>query len=184
MEGPRHLEVTTCDTDLWQEGASGIIELKEEDPRYAGILLRYFYALDYQIDTGGIPASVAHARVYAIADKYGVGLLKDLARARFALAVRNTVATDIADLIAATEVVYATTPSSDRGLRNSIKPKLMEFKQQLRDNNEFMALFVSGLGGGNFAVEMLDAWAGLNPKRRDYLWDHSPATTVRYVLPA
>ena len=169
MEGPPHLEVASSDTDSWQEGASCIIELKEEDPWDAGILLWYFYAHDYQIDIGGIPASVAHARVYAIADKYGVELLKDLAKARFALAVRNTVATDIPSLVAATEVVYATTPSSDRGLRNCIKSKLIELRQQLRDSNEFMALFVSGLGGGDFAVEMLDAWAGLNPKRRDYL---------------
>ena len=107
--------------------------------------------------------------MYAIADKYGVGLLKDLAKARFALAVRNIVATDIPSLVAATEMVYASTLSSDRGLRNCIKPKLIEFKQQLRDSNEFMALFVSGLSGGDFAVEVLDAWAGLNPTRRNYL---------------
>ena len=114
-----------------------------------------------------MPASVAHARVYAIADKYGVGLLKDLAKARFELAMRDTA--DIPSLVAATEVVYASTPSSDRGLRNCVKPKLICFKQQLRDNNDFMAMFVSGLSGGDFAVEVLDAWAGLNPKRRDYL---------------
>lgn len=131
--------------------------------------MRYFYALDYQIDIDGIPASVAHARVYAIADKYAVGLLKDLAKARFSLAVRNIGAADIASLVAATEVVYDSTPSSDRGLRNCIKPKLIEFKQQLRDSDEFMALFGSGLSGGDFAVEMLDAWANLNPKRRNYL---------------
>ena len=131
--------------------------------------MRYFYALDYQIDTGGIPASVAHARVYAIADKYGVEPLKDLAKARFALAVSNTVATGIPSLVAATEVVYASTLSPDRGLRDCLKPKLVEFKQQLRDSDEFMALFGSRLSGGHFAVEVLDAWAGLNPKRRDYL---------------
>ena len=170
MESPQHLEVACSEPDSWQEGASCIIELKEEDAWEAGILLRYFYAHDYQIDIGGIPASVAHARVYAIADKYGVGLLKDLAKARFALAVRNTVATDIPGLIAATEVVYASTPSSDRGLRDCVKPKLIEFKRQLRDSNEFMALFVSGLGGSrDFTVEILDTWAGLSPTRRDFL---------------
>ena len=131
--------------------------------------MRYFYALDYQIDTGGIPASVAHARVYAIADKYGVELLKDLAKARFALAVGNTGATDIPSLVAATEVVYASTSSPDRGLRDCIMPKLVQFKQQLRDSDDFMALFASDLSDGDFAVEVLDAWAGLNPKRRNYL---------------
>ena len=133
--------------------------------------MRYFYALDYQIDAGDIPASEAHARVYAIAYKYGVMLLKDLARARFALAMNDTVATDIASLVAATEVVYASTPSWDRGLRDCIKPKLIEFKQQLRDCDDFMALFGSGLSGGDFPLELLDAWAGLNPKMRNHLQD-------------
>ncbi len=55
-----------------QEGTSAVIELKEEDPQYAGILLRYFYAHDYQIDNNGKPSLAAHARVYAIADRYGV----------------------------------------------------------------------------------------------------------------
>ena len=142
-----------------------MIELKEEDPQYASILLRYFYAHDYQIDDHGKPPLVAHARVYAIADRYGVGLLKDLAVAKFSLALTNTKTADIPSFISAIEVVYTSTLGLDRGLRDCIKPKLSEFKHQLRDDTEFMALFVSGLGDGEFSIEVLDAFAGLSPKR-------------------
>lgn len=153
-------------TDKWKEGCLGSIELKDEDPQYAGILLRFFYAHDYHIDDNGKSTLMAHACVYAIADKYGVGLLKDLAAAKFSLALENIRDADIPDLIAATEVVYTSTLGSDRGLRDCIKPKLIEFKQQLRDNDQFMALFMSDLGEGEFAVEVLDAWASLSQTMR------------------
>ena len=48
--------VRLSDDDSWQEGtdgASGIIELKEEDPGYADILLRYLYAHDTELTTTG-----------------------------------------------------------------------------------------------------------------------------------
>lgn len=166
MEGLQHLEVAYLDTDSWQEGASGIIELKEEDPQYAGILLRYFYAHDYQIDDNGKPPLVAHARVYAIADKYGVGLLKDLAQKKFTMAITKTRDTDIPSFIAAIKVIYTSTVGSDRGLRDCLLPKLEYYKQQLRDSDEFMALILSGLGDGELAVEVIDAWADLSRTRR------------------
>ncbi|KAF6218701.1 hypothetical protein HO133_006052 [Letharia lupina] len=150
----------------FEEGTSGIVDLKEEDPQYAGILLRYFYALDYQIDDNGKPPLVAHALVYAIADKYGVGQLKDLAKEKFAMAITTTRVTDIPSFIAAIEVVYTSTLGSDRGLRACLLPKLKEYKQQLRDSDEFMALILSGFGEGEFAVDVIDAWAGLCRMRR------------------
>ena len=110
---------------------------------------------------------MAHARVYAIADKYGVGLVKDLAAAKFLLALENIrTTTDVPILIAATEVVYTSTLSSDRSLRECIGPKLYEFRQQLRDSDDFMTLFTSGLRDGDFAGEMLDCLAHLRPTSR------------------
>lgn len=149
----------------FEEGCRGSIELKEDDPQYAGILLRYFYAHDYQIDDNGKPRLVADARVYAIADKYGVGLLKDLAKQNFATAITGTTAADIPSFIEAIRVIYTSTLGSDRGLRDCILPKLQELKQQLRDSNEFMDLMLSGLGDGEFEVEVIDAWCGLSQTR-------------------
>ena len=131
-----------------------------------GILLRYFYAHDYHIDDTGKPPLVAHARVYAIADKYRVGLLKDLAVCNFSLALVNIQAAAIPSFIAAIEVIYSTTLGSDRGLRDCIRTKLLEFRQVLRDSDDFMALILSGLGDGEFAVEVIDVWGGLRPTNR------------------
>ncbi len=105
-------------------------------------------------------------RVYAIADRYGVGLLKDLAKENFATAITETRSADIDSFIAAIEVVYTSTLGSDRGLRDCLLPKLREFKQQLRDSDEFMALIIEGFGEGEFAVEVIDAWANLSRTRR------------------
>lgn len=129
--------------------------------------MRYLYAHDYQIDDNGKPPLIAHARVYAIADKYGVESLKDLAKAQFVTAIEDTTSADISTSIAAVEVVYTSTLASDRGLRDCIIPELKEIKQQLRDSDDFIALIVSGLGDGEFGVEVIDAWADMQQTRRD-----------------
>ena len=131
-----------------------------------GILLRYFYAHDYHVDGNGKPPLVAHARVYAIADKYSVGLLKDLAVCNFELALENVNAAALPSFIAAVEVIYSTTLSSDRGLRDCIEPTLANYCQELRDSDEFMALIRSGLGDGDFAVEVMDIWSDMSPTVR------------------
>ena len=104
--------------------------------------------------------------MYAIADKYGVGLLKDLAVGKFLLALENKGATALPSFIAAIKVIYTTTLGSDRGLRDSIKPTLLSYRQQLRDSDDFMAMILSGLGDGEFAVDVIDVWCGLRPTVR------------------
>ena len=131
-----------------------------------GLLLRYFYAHDYQIDDNGKAPLVAHARMYAIADKYSVPLLKELAKERFATCLKNIESKgiqslDIPTLATAIEIIYTTTPDSDRGLRDAIIPIMIQFKTQLRASDEFMGLIMSNLGEGEFAVEVIDAFANL-----------------------
>lgn len=94
-----------------------------------------------------------------------MGLLKELAKQNFAMNIREIKAADVSSFIAAIEVVYTSTLGSDRGLRDCILPKLNKFKQQLRDSDEFMTLILSGLCDGEFAVEVIDAWAGLSRTR-------------------
>ncbi|KAL8896809.1 MAG: hypothetical protein Q9207_007526 [Kuettlingeria erythrocarpa] len=59
-----------------------------------------------------------NALVYALAEKYDVKTLKTLAKARFAS--RSVGKWDDESVCAVLEVVYATTPTSDRGLRDII----------------------------------------------------------------
>ena len=152
--------------DSNQEGITGTIELKDEDPQMVGLFLRYFYAHDYQIDDNGKAPLIAHARMYAIADKYSVPLLKDLAKERFATCLKNIESKgiqslDIPTFANAIEIIYTTTLESDRGLRDAIIPIMIEFKTQLRASDEFMGLILSNLREGEFAVEVIDAFANL-----------------------
>lgn len=95
-----------------------------------------------------------------------MGLLKDLAKQKFATAIAKTQAADIPNLIEAIKIIYTSTLGSDRGLRDCILPSLSAFKQQLRDSDDFMALILSGFCDGEFAVEVIDAWSGLRQTRR------------------
>ena len=152
--------------DSNQEGTTGTIELKDEDPQMVGLFLRYFYAQDYQIDDNGKEPLIAHARMYAIADKYSVPLLKDLAKERFATCLKNIESEGIQSLdipifATAIEIIYTTTLDSDRGLRDAIIPIMIQFKTQLRASDEFMGLILSNLQEGEFAVEVIDAFANL-----------------------
>ena len=67
----------------------GYIRLQADDPWLTSLLLRFFYAHDYQANinnrhTDDQRQSLSvHARMYAMAHKYYVPLLKDLAQEKF-----------------------------------------------------------------------------------------------------
>jgi hypothetical protein len=71
-----------------------------------------------------------HAQMYALADKYGIHDLKDLAREKFAVAAsigwhENMFAT-------AVQTVYSSTPDSDHGLRDVVVETIRKHKELLR----------------------------------------------------
>ncbi len=124
----------------------------------------YFYAHDYHIDNNGKPPLGAHARMYAIADKYGIPLLKDLALANFISMIEDiedSKIIDVSTFVAAVDIIFSSTLSSDRGLRDAIVPALVQFKSDLRDSEEFVGLIAAGLGEGDFALEVIDAWGNV-----------------------
>jgi hypothetical protein len=154
-----------------------MLELKDDDPQMAGLLLRYFYAHDYRVDDdNGKAPLIVHARMYAIADKYGVTLLKDIAREKFATFLQNIQSKgaaflDIPTFATAIDVIYTTTLPSDRGLRDAIIPMMITFKTQLRASDDFMALIRGTLADGDFAVDVIDAWAGMGNAAKTSCWD-------------
>lgn len=74
--------------------------------------------MEDDINTQETPPLVIHARVYALAEKYGIYGLKTLAREKFESLVSDK--WDESDFLEATEEVYTTTVDNDRGLRNII----------------------------------------------------------------
>ena len=61
---------------------------------------------------------VTHAKVYALAEKYGIMGLKALARRKFASQVKEHLASE--ELSLAMQEVYESTVDSDRGLRDIV----------------------------------------------------------------
>ncbi|KAL2045576.1 hypothetical protein N7G274_002004 [Stereocaulon virgatum] len=161
-----------CQKDRFKARISGMLELKDDDSQVAGLLLRYFYTHDYQVDDNGNAPHivhaplVVHAHMYAIADKYGVTLLKDIAKEKFTtflqdIRSKGAASLDIPAFATAIGVIYTTTLASDRGLRDAIVPVMVAFETQLRASDDFMALIRGTLADGDFAVDVIDAWADM-----------------------
>ena len=88
-----------------------------------------------------------HAQMYALADKYGIHDLKDLAREKFAEVASNE--WDGKDFPVAVHTVYASTPESDYGLRNVVVDTLSQHRELLeKPEVEALVKEVNGLAFG------------------------------------
>jgi len=99
------------------------------------------------------PELFSSVRMYAIAEKYGITALKDLARGRFAIWIKENWASD--NFPAMVEEVFASTPVEDMGLRYlavEIAAKNMA-KLNLNDSWQ-MVISQNGQLGGMLLNEM------------------------------
>ena len=109
-----------------------------------------------------------HVQVYALADQYDIGELKDNVAKEFAKVLASkTKEFDMSDVLEATELLYSTTPQSDRGLRDNLIRFINKHIDDLRQRPDFEDQIRSA-GNGDFAVDMVSALAELkkdgNPK--------------------
>lgn len=96
-------------------------------------------------------------------------LLKELAREKFAAVledVKDVAGLDIPAFAAAIDIIYTSTLASDRGLRDAIVPTLRQFKRELRNSDDFTGLIAAGLGEGDFALDVIDAWTKFESQRK------------------
>lgn len=134
--------------------------IHEDDPVMIESMICFIYRGDYS-DSGGSKEPLAfNAGVYATGDRYDVPMLKDLAEIKFSAALTKFTMSMTTALVQSINVIYNTTLSSDRGLRECVFPILAKHKFALRRNGEFMGLFKSGLADGGFAEDVMDAWMG------------------------
>lgn len=147
-----------------QEGEMGSIVLKEENPEVIAKLVDYFYKFDYDdgnndnqqqpIAHGSAPRKLAfNALMYVAGDKYDIGGLKLLAKAKFAAALVD--GWNKEDLPEVIRFIYENTVSSDRELRECLVPTLIQHKQALRSDDAFRKVVGTV---GEFAVDLIDAW--------------------------
>jgi hypothetical protein len=73
-----------------------------------------------------------HATMYALADKYHVNGLAEVAKAKFEACVRHHV--DSEDFVNAVQLAYSSTPESNRGLRDAVvNAFLVHFQVKITD---------------------------------------------------
>jgi hypothetical protein len=96
-------------------------------------MLRHLYGFEYT-DGVHLPEMIFNARIYGLADKYEILTLKGLAKTKFESVARagwNTIEYPLS-----IEIIYESTPSSDRGLRNIATKLTVEHSIVLFENND------------------------------------------------
>ncbi|KAI4202519.1 MAG: hypothetical protein LQ350_002462 [Teloschistes chrysophthalmus] len=152
------------------QGETQVVELKEEDPIMLDKLIHYLYKFDYVDDDGRQSQTQSNAQksdtqtlavnagMYIMGDRYNLLELKDLAKAKFTTALQSS--WDKENLPEVIRTIYDNTLPSDRGLRDCLVPIFKAHKATLRARPAFMQLVRTH---GDFAVDLVDAWAGLQP---------------------
>ncbi|KAF4627649.1 hypothetical protein G7Y89_g10503 [Cudoniella acicularis] len=117
----------------FEEAESGILELHDDDPIIVNAMLRHLYGFEYA-DGVHLPEMIFNARIYGLADKYQIPNLKGLAKTKFESVARagwNTI-----EFPLSIEIIYESTPSSDRSLRDIATKLAVEHLTALFENND------------------------------------------------
>lgn len=94
---------------------------------------------------------IINAKIYVIADKYGIEALKDLAATKYRHALSDT--WNSSGFIESAYIVYDDTVEADRMLRDAIVQRASENVKVLLDRSEFVDLLMSH---ADLAVEILE----------------------------
>lgn len=111
-------------------------------------MLGSFYSCDYDTSARSERSPFEFsAEMYAIADKYDAEALKEIVKLKFSQALENRklVHDQVEDLVRAINIIYTTTPSSDRGLRNLLMPYFRQYRLDPRKDEGYMKLIASSL---------------------------------------
>lgn len=126
-------------------------------------MLQSFYTCDYNAYAHTEKSSFEFsAEMYSMADKYDVKALKEIVKHKFSQDMVELEVHQVDDLVHAINIIYTTTLSSDRGLRDVLAPALRRHKDLLLENEGYMELIASSLGEGGFTTDVVDALTQLS----------------------
>lgn len=117
-------------------------------------MIDYLYRLDYDgKSTKSYGCLRLNALVYAMAEKYEILPLKELAKQKTAEAMgrRNW---GLETFVDALDTVWSTTPQSDRGLRDKCIPFFLEHQHIIVSNKIFLEIVRNN---GDLAVDLIQA---------------------------
>ena len=154
-------ELATAILTSKQESVSNTIKLEDDDLYIVERMISFMYFNTYsdqdpEPEEGPSSRSLlrTHAEVYAIADKYDLLELSELARAKYSSAL--TWECDPAAFLESIPKVYNLTPDSNRGLRDVVLRYARQHAEELREDEELMSLFESVAHSvPGFAAELL-----------------------------
>lgn len=140
-----------------------MIILDDEKPEYVNQLVAFFYSCNYELSTTHVAPSDAltfHVKMYIIGDKYGVYILKCLARQKLESVFDGLSFTreGIAAFLEAVELIYGTILAErDEQIREMFASIFREHQVALKNDDAFMALIGTGLGDGTFDRDVVKA---------------------------
>ena len=138
----------TSNSRFAQEGQSKHIELEEESPHLVARMLQHLYGFDYSghkisIGADEEPSHVSelhtHVTMYAMGDRYDIEDLKEEALWKFkkAIEAKKGQVDEFPYFVEVIPTVYATTPDSDRGLRDIVVAFGVLNLERMKDLPEF-----------------------------------------------
>lgn len=122
---------------ILKESSERKIDVKDFDTSVVEAMLRFMYSFDYS-NIYGTSTMAFDAQVYQIADKYDIPGLKAHSKDKFGAAITTGWSMD--DFPLAVTVVYESTPSADRGLRDLVVETSQENIDKLLEHDDFCAL--------------------------------------------
>jgi len=114
-------------------------------------MVHFMYHPDYDVPSEQ-SAMVFYATVYQIADKYEVQFLKQHACTQFSTAVVKVEGWDKDEFASVIDLVWSTTPTNDRGLRDVVATASHKNLAALMDKESFIDELTAN---GPFAVEVI-----------------------------
>ncbi|PLN76859.1 BTB/POZ domain protein [Aspergillus taichungensis] len=137
----------------WKEVTDNVIQLEEDDPRALEAMIHFMYGFSYDSsgsDRGRTSPMLFNVNVYQTGDKYDIPKLKEQAKEKFAVALKNCWEMD--DFPVAIARAYSTTVASDRGLRDLIVDTCLEHISELLENDDFKQVLRETL---DFAADLV-----------------------------
>lgn len=146
-----------------QEAQHSVVDLKEDDPNIVHGMIHYFYNVDYDyhikdLTQVRLSGTIYNLRMYAIADKYMVLPLKQLALKRFEL--RCTYGWTLGQFVEAIEEVYSTPMVHERNreqvIVNCVKShmSIMQHPETSPEHKEFHSLLRETELGADVAIAL------------------------------
>ena len=133
--------------------------MKEDDPTLLRETLKACYTGRYDDCFGGNNKLAFNARMYAMADKYDISVLRDLSKGMFTARLNSPF--NILHFLDAVQIVYTSTLNSDRGLRDLLVPVLKKQRALLNKSDMFLDLVKSGFANGDFTADVIGALSQL-----------------------